>query len=124
MPQTVTATEAKNRLGALLADVAERQDEVIIESHGRARAAIVPIDAYDELSDWRATRKRKEAIDRLRLLNQEIELANRDSDLTSEETIALADEIAHKAVDHMADRGLVSFERDLGGQHGHDLHNG
>lgn len=110
---TVSATEAKNRLGALLADVSERHDEVIIESHGRAKAVIVPVDLYDEMSEMRDLRGRKEALDQLFKLAETISARNQD--LTEEQAIAIADEIAHEAVDRLADKGLVTFERDRRG---------
>jgi prevent-host-death family protein len=113
MSYTVSATEAKNRLGALLADVSERHDEVIIESHGRAKAVIVPIDVYDEMSEIRDRRQRQEALAKLFELADTISARNRD--LTEEQAIALADEIAHGAVDRLAEKGLVTFERDRHG---------
>lgn len=113
MSQTVSATEAKNRLGALLADVSERQDEVIIESHGRAKAAIISVDLYEKMAKLREDQKRREALERLFELNRVISARNQD--LTEEQAIALADEIAHEAVDRLAEKGLVTFERDRHG---------
>lgn len=112
MSRVVTATEAKNRLGALLEAVAEHQDEVIVESHGRARAVILPVDAYHELKRLRDQKRRQDAVDRLRRLNKQIEVANRDLDLTEEQAIAIADEISHEMIDRMAERGDITFERD------------
>ena len=55
---------------------------------------------------WRA-----EAIEHLRELEREI--ITRNSDLSEEEAIALADQISHEIIDDMAARGDITFERDL-----------
>ncbi len=110
MSRTVTATEAKNRLGALLEAVAERQDEVIVESHGRARAVIVPVDAYEEFKALRDQKRRQDAVSSLRRLREQVRARNKD--LSDEEALAIADEISHAAVDRMAERGEIVFERD------------
>ncbi|HEV2108202.1 MAG TPA: type II toxin-antitoxin system Phd/YefM family antitoxin [Thermomicrobiales bacterium] len=110
MSRTVTATEAKNRLGALLEAVAEHQDEVIVESHGRARAVIVPVVAYEELTALRDRKRRQDAVSSLRRLREQVRARNED--LSDEEALAIADEISHAAVDRMAERGEIVFERD------------
>jgi prevent-host-death family protein len=43
MDTTVTSTEAKNRLNALLADVERTGQSVTITNHGRAVAKLVPV---------------------------------------------------------------------------------
>ena len=43
MDTTVTSTEAKNRLNALLADVERTGQSVTITNHGRAVAKLVPM---------------------------------------------------------------------------------
>ena len=40
MPKTVSASEAKNKLGAVLSWVRDNQDEVIIESHGEPAVVV------------------------------------------------------------------------------------
>ncbi|HEV2108204.1 MAG TPA: type II toxin-antitoxin system Phd/YefM family antitoxin [Thermomicrobiales bacterium] len=112
MSRVVTATEAKNRLGALLEAVAEHQDEVIVESHGRARAVILPVDAYEEFQALRDQKRRTDAIARLDQLNKRIEMANRDSGWTDDEAIAIADAISHEIINRVAERGELTFERD------------
>ncbi len=53
MPKTVSANEAKNRLGSLFGYVNDQNDEVIVEIHGKAKAVIMSISAYDEVQDLR-----------------------------------------------------------------------
>ena len=45
METTITSTEAKNRLNALLADVERTGQAVTITNHGRPVAKLVPIQA-------------------------------------------------------------------------------
>jgi len=45
MPKTVSANEAKNRLGSLFGYVNDQDDEVIVEIHGKAKAVIMSISA-------------------------------------------------------------------------------
>jgi prevent-host-death family protein len=45
METTVTSTEAKNRLNALLADVERTGQSVTITNHGRPVARLVPVQA-------------------------------------------------------------------------------
>ncbi len=49
MPKAVSATEAKNRLGALLGYVTEQQDEVIVESQGKPKAVLLSYAAYQDI---------------------------------------------------------------------------
>ena len=46
MPRTVSVSEAKNQFSALLDWVVENGDEVVIESRGKPKAAIVSYTAY------------------------------------------------------------------------------
>ena len=55
---------------------------------------------------------RVEAIQHLRGELEE-EIAARNSDLSAEDAIALADQISHEIIDDMAARGDITFEHDL-----------
>ncbi len=49
MPKTVSATEARIHLGALLRDVAERGETIIVERSGKPQAVILSIEAYERI---------------------------------------------------------------------------
>ena len=51
MAKTVPVREFRNRLSALLSDVAERRDHVLVTRNGKPAAALVPIDEYDALEE-------------------------------------------------------------------------
>ena len=60
MTRTVTATEAKNRLGSLIRLVSEEGSPVVIESRRERVAILIPPDDYDDLLSLRKERQRRE----------------------------------------------------------------
>lgn len=113
MPTTVSANEAKTRLDALLGDVDDRGDEVIVERHGRPTAVLMSYAAYEEVRALREREQRRQAEAVARLLALEERVAAQNQDITEEEAIALADQLSHEMIDDMAARGEITFERDL-----------
>ena len=110
MPKTVAANEAKQRLGSLLGYVSEQGDEVIVERHGRPTAVLISVAAYDDFKTLREQKRRAEALQRLRRLEEGISAGNQD--LTEEEAIEVAVRLSHELIDDMAARGELVFERD------------
>ena len=51
MAKTVPVREFRAHLGALLSDVADRRDHVLVTRNGKPAAALVPIDEYDALEE-------------------------------------------------------------------------
>jgi prevent-host-death family protein len=93
--KTVSATEAKNRLGALIGEVACGNGAIAIERHGRPSVVVVSAAEWAEVSEERERLRRKEAWERLMELAREV--SARNADLTQEEADALADEIGDEA---------------------------
>jgi len=110
MTKTVSSNEAKNRLGSLLGYVSDEGGEVVIENRGKPRAVILSFEAYQEMQVLREQKRRSDALEHLRALHTRV--ANRNQDLTEEESIEIADRISHELIDDMAERGDVIFERD------------
>jgi len=108
--KTVSANEAKNRLGSLLGYVSEEGGEVVVESHGKPKAVIMSISAYEEVQELREQRRRADALEQLRALHARVAIRNQD--LTEDEAIEIADRLSHELVDDMAERGDITFERD------------
>lgn len=96
--KTVSATEAKNRLGALIAEVAGGAGDIIIENHGAPRAALISYEAYMEMLEVRERERRRAAVDALRQLRKEVRARNQDLD---EEA---ADRLIQEAVDDVRAR--------------------
>ncbi|GAC1654509.1 MAG: hypothetical protein NVS4B8_29710 [Herpetosiphon sp.] len=108
MPKTVTASEAKNRLGALLGWVVEHHDEVIVESHGEPKAVIVAFDEYEKLKKLDEQQRSRAALASLKQLRSEINLRNQG--LTPTEADVIADRLVRDVVLDMVVDGKVQFD--------------
>ena len=107
MPKTVSVSEAKNNLSAMLKWAVENQDEVVVESRGRPKAVIMPYAEYEIVQLLREKERRHAALQRMQELaaaNQELNLG-----LTPEEAENLADEVTRKAIEGLAAENKVSF---------------
>ena len=82
MPKTISVSEAKNKLSAMLKWAVKNQDEVVVESRGRPKAVILPYAEYVMFQSLREKERRQAALQRL----QELAAANQvlNQDLTSE----------------------------------------
>ena len=49
--KTVPVREFRSRLSALLSDVADRRDHVLVTRNGKPAAALVPVDEYEALEE-------------------------------------------------------------------------
>ena len=111
MPKTISANEAKNRLGTWLGYVSEQNDEVVVESYGKPKAVVISISAFEELQALRERKRRAELLKQLRALRTEVQAQNQD--LTQEEADEIAVRFSREMFDDMAARGDIVFERDL-----------
>lgn len=109
MPRTVSAREAKNRLGSVVSWVLENQDEVIVENRGAPVVVIMPYTEYEKVQELKEEDRRRQTIDRLRRLREQVMARNQD--MTAEEGDALADEIARDAVNSLIKKGKAQFEK-------------
>jgi prevent-host-death family protein len=109
MPRTVSASEAKNRLGALMGWVREHRDAIIIENHGQPRVVILPVEEYADYEALKEQRRRQEALETLHRLQAQVSARNRD--LTPEQADELADRITRDAIASLIERGAVRYER-------------
>jgi PHD/YefM family antitoxin component YafN of YafNO toxin-antitoxin module len=66
MARTVSTTEAKNSLNALMAWIEANGEEVIIENHGKPRMAMVPVEWLDERNALKEEERRREALEWMR----------------------------------------------------------
>lgn len=65
MEKTVGAFEARRSFGKMIQDVAARGDRYVVERHGEAVVAVVPIEVYEQ---WK--RSRSELFGKLRALSE------------------------------------------------------
>jgi prevent-host-death family protein len=109
MPKTISVSEAKNKLSAMLKWAVENQDEVVVESRGRPKAVILPYSEYEMFQSLREKERRQAALQRL----QELAAANQvlNQDLTSEEAEELAEEVTRETIERMATEEKISFQQ-------------
>ena len=108
MTKTVSATEAKNRFGTVLGWVTDGGDEVVVERQGRPQAVIIPFAEYQKVQELRERQRRQEALEQVRRLRDEV--SARNSDLTEEQAVALADRFVRDVIDDMVAEGKIRFE--------------
>ncbi|HEX5506623.1 MAG TPA: type II toxin-antitoxin system Phd/YefM family antitoxin, partial [Thermomicrobiales bacterium] len=109
MPKTVSASEAKNSLGALIRWVRESGDAVIVENHGQPRVVILSAEEYADYEALKEQRRRQEALATMHRLQAAVSARNRD--LTPEQADELADRITRDAIESLIERGVVRYER-------------
>jgi prevent-host-death family protein len=107
MTRTITATEAKNRLGAVLNSVQQSGEPVIVESRHAPAAVIMTYGDFEELQEYRAERRRQESIEKIREIQSRV--SERNKDLSDEEADRIADEVVRDAVGAMVARGQIRF---------------
>jgi prevent-host-death family protein len=82
MERTVAAFEARRNFGRVLQDVAGKGDTVVVERHGEAIAAVVPMHLYEQ---WK---KRREAFfDQMEEVSRRVNLSPEEADKLVEEAI-------------------------------------
>jgi len=108
MPRTVSVSEAKNQLSAVLDWVVENGNEVVIESRGEPKVAILSYAEYQEFLALREQARRRETLRQLEALAEQIwaETAN----LSVEEVELLAEEISQETMQRMIKEGKVQFQ--------------
>ena len=94
--KTISATEAKNRLGAYLGEIARGEGEIIIENHGKPTAVLVSYEVYREFRDVQEWLRRRDAMEALRRLRDEVRARNQD--LSEAEADAIAEDVGREAI--------------------------
>ena len=78
MPRTISVSEAKNKLSAMLNWAIKNQDGVIVESRGRPKAVILPYAQYESYLVLRENEQRRTALLRLEELAAVVQTRNQD----------------------------------------------
>ena len=109
MPKKVSASEAKNRLGAIMGWVVEHQDEVIIESRGEPTVVLMPFSEYEKTKELREQDRRRKALAQLESLRERVSARNQD--LNEEQAMELADRFVREVIDEMVEEGQIKFKK-------------
>jgi prevent-host-death family protein len=107
MARTISASEAKNRLGALIGWVLENRDEVIVESRGEPKVVLMPYGEYEEIQKIKEQVRRRQALAKLEKLRDRVR--QRNEKLKEEEAQALADRFTREVVAEMIKEGKIQF---------------
>lgn len=99
--KAVSATEAKNRLGALIGEVAAGNGAIVIEHHGRPHVVLVSVDEWAEISQMKEKSLRQDAWEEIRSLAAEARVRNRA--LSEDEADAIVDALVDEAKGRVAD---------------------
>lgn len=108
MPKTVSVSEAKNQLSAVMDWAVENGDEVVIESRGEPKVAILSYAEYQEFLAMKEQARRRAAFEQLEALAKEMRARN--ADLSAEEADSIADELVRDTLDRMVREGKISYE--------------
>ncbi len=85
---------------------------MIVESRGKPKVVVLSVAAYEELQALREQRRRAEAMERLRRLEERIAASNAGSTETEEEAIELAVQLGREINRAVAARGASRVEHD------------
>ena len=108
MARIVTATEAKNRLGALMSEVIETKEPVIIELRGRPKIAMITTDRLQEIERIEWEQRRAKALATLDEIERSYD--GRKNDLTEEEAMELAVEVIREVRAEIAGQQMRAAE--------------
>ena len=108
MPKTISVTEAKNQLSAVMEWAVENGEEVIVESRGEPKAAILSYAEYQAFLALREQERRREALRQLEVLAEQIWADT--ADLSAEEVEQLAEEISQETIQRMINEGKITYQ--------------
>ncbi len=108
--KTMSSNEVKQRWGSVMSTVNVPDDAVIVESHGRPRAAVISFQRFEKLRELEKKEQRESALRTLREI--EARYDGRNDDLDQEEIDALADRFSHEFVEDLVAEGKVVFAND------------
>lgn len=108
MSKTVSVSEAKNQLSAVMDWAVDNGEEVVVESRGEPKAVILSYREYQEFLALREQARRREALRQLAELAERMQALN--ADLSAEEVEQLAEEITRETFERMEAEGKIAFQ--------------
>ena len=107
MPRRVSATKAKTQFGAIADWTVENKDEVIVESRGQPKVAIIPFEEYERLARLREEARRRAALSRLERLREQVQARNQDLDEKTADS--LTDRFTREVIADLVKEGKVKY---------------
>ncbi len=108
MTKTVSATEAKARLGALLQQAAEEDEAIVIASRGKPRAVLLSFDRYSQMQAIVEETRRRQLLDRLEALGRRLQESGHS--LSPEEVERLAERFGREFVEELIASGRIRYK--------------
>lgn len=109
MEKTISASELKNSLGAVLREVRQDDEIRIIEQRGVPAAAIISIDDLRLLRDAKKRQRQELLLEEYRQLSAD--LAERQKGMTADEADRLVDELSDAVMDAVVEKARHRFEQ-------------
>ncbi|MGI8406627.1 MAG: type II toxin-antitoxin system Phd/YefM family antitoxin [Thermomicrobiales bacterium] len=106
----VSASEAKNSFGKLVAWVREEHEPVIVENRGIPVAALISYEELEEFQEMKWRKKAAQALEDLKQLQREVSSRPANRNLTEEEAWALGKRAINETLEEMEAEGKISFE--------------
>lgn len=111
MVKTLSSNEVKQRWGAVMGSVSRGEGEVIVESHGKPKVAVISYEEFERLKTLRKKQRDAEALAELQRISEEI--GNRNDDLTQEQIDELANRFSHELILDLVREGKIKLEQDV-----------
>ena len=107
IPSPVSATEAKNSFGAILARVVDGDEEVVVERQGKPKAVIISFAEYQKVQELREQERRRGQWEQLESLRKSV--SARNADMSEAEIEAYAQEVRDEAMSALIGRQGITF---------------
>ncbi len=107
--KTMSSNEVKQRWGSVMRTVDVPDDAIIVESHGKPRAAVISFERFQKLREFEKREQRERALRTLKEI--EVRYDGRNDDLTEEKI----EELAVRAGREI-NRAAAERQRKLAGQ--------
>jgi prevent-host-death family protein len=109
MEKTISASELKNSLGAILREVRQDDETVVIEQRGVPAAAIISIDDLRTLREAKEQQRRERLLEEFRQLRAD--LRAHQAGMSPDEADRLAKEFADTVMEGVVAKAQHRFER-------------
>ncbi len=111
MIRTIRSDDPTLRWDALIDQINDQGDEVIVEDREKRNVVVISMAAYEETQMLRERARQADVIERLRALEERI--GDRNADLSEGQITELANRFSREMIDDLAAQGKLVFARDL-----------
>lgn len=106
--KTVSVSEARQQLNALVEWAIENQDGVVIEKYNKPKAVLISYEDFEKYQQIKAKEQQQAAWAALQALAQKV--SDQNKNLTAEEADEVADSVVREAVASLEQKGQIRFD--------------